>query len=163
MGDNAGHEPEPITPELLADLQAGLLDDATAAALRQRVRTDSAAAGMLSALDRVRRDLADLGAEQGTAPDVPAEVTARVGAALQAAPPPHRAGSQPTHSVRHTPRGQRPTFRCRIHRSSAFSRTVLTTGRSRTRSSVRPVSPGWATRRGRRCLARDRSTCTGGR
>jgi len=64
MGDNAGHEPEPITPELLADLQAGLLDDATAAALRQRVRTDSAAAGMLSALDRVRRDLADLGADQ---------------------------------------------------------------------------------------------------
>ena len=86
MDDNAGHEPEPITPELLADLQAGLLDDATAAALRQRVRTDSAAAGMLSALDRVRRDLADLGADQGTAPDVPAEVTARVGAALQAAP-----------------------------------------------------------------------------
>ena len=93
MDDNAGHEPEPITPELLADLQAGLLDDATAAALRQRVRTDSAAAGMLSALDRVRRDLADLGADQGTAPDVPAEVTARVGAALQAAPP-HRPGGR---------------------------------------------------------------------
>ncbi len=205
MDDNAGHEPEPITPELLADLQAGLLDDATAAALRQRVRTDSAAAGMLSALDRVRRDLADLGADQGTAPDVPAEVTARVGAALQAAPP-HRPGGQPAHSVRHTPRWQRvalvsgvgaavvgavvggvmlvrepaltrslgptaksitvsrprPTFRCRIHRSSACSRTVLTTGRSRTRSSVRPVCPGWATRRRRRCLARDRSTCTGG-
>ena len=107
MDDNAGHEPQPITPELLADLQAGLLDDATAAALRQRVRTDSAAAGMLSALDRVRRDLADLGADQGTAPDVPAEVTARVGAALQAAPPPHRPGGQPTHSVRHTPRWQR--------------------------------------------------------
>jgi hypothetical protein len=107
MDDNAGHEPQPITPELLADLQAGLLDDATAAALRQRVRTDSAAAGMLSALDRVRRDLADLGADQGTAPDVPAEVTARVGAALRAAAAPHRPGGQPAHSVRHTPRWQR--------------------------------------------------------
>ena len=40
MDNNGGHEPVPITPELLADLQAGLLDDDTAAALRQRVRVD---------------------------------------------------------------------------------------------------------------------------
>jgi len=59
MDDDAGHEPGaahvPITPELLADLQAGLLDDATAVELRQRVRTDTDAAEMLAALDRVRR------------------------------------------------------------------------------------------------------------
>ena len=85
MDDDAGHEPAPITPELLADLQAGLLDDAAAAALRQRIRTDPDAADMLAALDRVRRDLAALGADDASAPDVPAEVTARVGAALQAA------------------------------------------------------------------------------
>src|SRR6476619_3483196 len=107
MGNDAGREPEPITPELLADLQAGLLDDATAAALRQRVRTDSAAAGMLSAVARGRRDLADLGGMRCTAPDVPAEVTARLPVALLAAPPPHRPGGQAPHRVRHTPRWQR--------------------------------------------------------
>jgi hypothetical protein len=104
MDDSAGHEPEPITPELLADLQAGLLDDASAAALRHRIRTDPAAADKLAALDRVRRDLAELGTDEATAPDVPAEVTARVGAALQTAPPHRSAG--PAHSVRHTPRWQ---------------------------------------------------------
>lgn len=102
MDNNAGHEPEPITPELLADLQAGLLDDATAAALRQRIRTDQHAADTLAALDRVRRDLAALGAGDAPAPDVPAEVTARVGAALRAEPPPRTPGG-PAHSVRHTP------------------------------------------------------------
>src|SRR6267378_1328884 len=54
---------------LLADLQAGLLDD-------------------------------------GTAPDVPAEVTARVGAVSQAAPPHQGPPREPAHSVRHTPRWQ---------------------------------------------------------
>ena len=103
MDGNAGHEP--ITPGLLADLQAGLLDDDAAAALRQRIRTDSDAAEMMAALDRVRRDLADLGTDDASAPDVPAEVTARIGTALQAAPP-HRPPRQPAHSVRHTPRWQ---------------------------------------------------------
>ena len=102
MDNNAGHEPEPITPELLADLQAGLLDADTAAALRQRVRTDHDAADTLAALDRIRRDLVALGTDEATAPDVPAEVTARVGAALQGAPP-HRPPGRPAHSVRHTP------------------------------------------------------------
>ena len=40
---------------------------------------------MLAALDRVRRDLAELGADEASAADVPAGVTARVSAALQAA------------------------------------------------------------------------------
>jgi hypothetical protein len=109
MDDDAGLEPRaahvPITPEVLADLQAGLLDDATAAELRQRVRTDTDAAEVLAALDRVRRDLADLGTDDASAPEVPAKVTARVGAALQAAPP-HRPPREPAHSVRHTPRWQ---------------------------------------------------------
>jgi hypothetical protein len=100
MDNSAGREPEPITPESLADLQAGLLDDATAAALRQRIRSDPEAAQMLAALDRVRSDLAGLGADGASAPDVPAEVTARIGAALRA----QYAG--PTHAVRHTPHWQ---------------------------------------------------------
>jgi hypothetical protein len=103
MDGNAGQHP--ITPGLLADLQAGLLDDDAAATLRQRIRTDREAGEMMAALDRVRRDLADLGTDDASAPDVPAEVTARIGAALQAAPP-HRPPHQPAHSVRHTPRWQ---------------------------------------------------------
>lgn len=41
-----------------------------------------------AAIDRVRRDLAHLGADANSAPDVPAAVTARIGAALRAASPP---------------------------------------------------------------------------
>jgi hypothetical protein len=102
MDGSAGHEP--IALEQLADLQAGLLDDATATALRHRIRADPDAAEMLAALDRVRRDLADLGTDHSSAPDPPAEVTSRVGAALQAAP--HRSPREPAHSVRHAPRWQ---------------------------------------------------------
>lgn len=77
----------PLTPDLLADLQAGLLDDATAARLRQRIRSEPEAAHTMAALDRVRRDLADLGADEASAPDAPAAVTARVATALHAARP----------------------------------------------------------------------------
>ena len=53
------------------------------------------------AIDRVRRDLAELGTDESSAPDVPPAVTARVGAAL-------RAASQPAHAVRRPlPRLQR--------------------------------------------------------
>ena len=65
-----GHEPEPTTPEHLA------------------------------ALDQVRRDLADLGTDAASAPDVPASVTARVGAALRAE------SRGPAHSLQRTPRWQ---------------------------------------------------------
>src|SRR5688500_2700772 len=92
--DDGGSPDTPITPERLADLQAGLLDDETAARRRDRVRTDPAAARMLAGLDRVRRDLAPLGADAATAPKVPAAVTARVVAAL----PAH--GAAPAHAVR---------------------------------------------------------------
>ncbi len=46
----------PLTVELLADLQAGLLDDATAARIRSRVRSDPQAQQILRALNRVRRE-----------------------------------------------------------------------------------------------------------
>jgi hypothetical protein len=42
MSGSAGHEPAAIRPELLADLQAGQLDGATAAALRQQIRSGPA-------------------------------------------------------------------------------------------------------------------------
>jgi hypothetical protein len=82
----------PIPAELLADLQAGLLDDATAADLRRRVRTDPVAGpearNTLAALDRVRRDLRELGADTESAEPVPAEVSARLSEALRAEPAP---------------------------------------------------------------------------
>ena len=56
---------------------------------------------MLAALDRVRRDLAALGADDVTAPEVPAEVTVRVGAALQAEPPRRTPGGTGTFGSTH--------------------------------------------------------------
>lgn len=82
----------PIPAELLADLQAGLLDDDTAAHIRRRVRTDPIAGpdarNALAALDRVRRDLAELGQDTATAPPVPDEVSARLSEVLRAEPAP---------------------------------------------------------------------------
>jgi hypothetical protein len=77
----------PLTVELLADLQAGLLDDEDAARVRRQVRADPRAEGMLRALNRVRRDVAAAGADAASAPEVPAEVSARITATLQAAAP----------------------------------------------------------------------------
>jgi hypothetical protein len=88
MTDGNGSVPA-LTPALLADLQAGLLDDATARRVREQVRNDPQAARRLAALDRVRTDLANLGADAPSAPPVPGEVTARVVSALRNAPPPN--------------------------------------------------------------------------
>ena len=74
---------DPVSLSLLADLQAGLLDDRTAARLRRRARTDPEVAAHLAGLDRVRRDVAELGVDAASAPDVPAAVTARIGTALR--------------------------------------------------------------------------------
>lgn len=85
-----------VSPDLLAELQAGLLDDATAAGLRQRVRTDADAAAMLAALDRVRRDVAALGDDAASAPAVPPGVSERLIAALRTADGPGRDTHAPT-------------------------------------------------------------------
>jgi hypothetical protein len=59
---DAGRD-DPPTVETLADLQAGLLDDETAARLRHQIRTDPQAQQTLEALNRVRREVAALGPE----------------------------------------------------------------------------------------------------
>jgi hypothetical protein len=82
--DEPGSEP-PLTVERLADLQAGLLDDESAARVREQVRADPHAEGVLRALNRVRRDMADAGADPSSAPHVPADVSDRVSSALAAA------------------------------------------------------------------------------
>src|SRR6201994_2699953 len=89
---DAGRD-DPPTVETLADLQAGLLDDETAARLRQQIRTDPRAQQTLEALNRVRREVAALGAE--SLPPAAAPVT----------------GAAPAHSVRrgHLPRPTRLT------------------------------------------------------
>jgi len=81
-----------VSLELLADLQAGLLDDATAARLRRRIRDDPALARRYAALEQVRRDVHDL-ADDPTATDLPADATARIGSALR------NPGSKPRHTV----------------------------------------------------------------
>jgi hypothetical protein len=80
----------PVPVELLADLQAGLLDDSTAARLRRRARTEPDVEATLAALHRVRREVSALGGDAVSAPEVPAHVTAAIAAALRTAPPPTR-------------------------------------------------------------------------
>jgi len=84
----AGGADPPPTVELLADLQAGLLDDDTAARLRRQVRADPDAAATLRALTRVRSDVAGLNtgaADPASAPDAPPAVAARISGALRSA------------------------------------------------------------------------------
>ncbi|WP_137146394.1 hypothetical protein [Mycolicibacterium sp. CR10] len=87
-GPDPDSGPLHITPDLLADLQAGLLDDATAARVRRQARTDPEAARVLAGLDTVRRRLAELGTDERSAPEVPADVTAAMAQALRTAPQP---------------------------------------------------------------------------
>src|SRR5215472_12715833 len=84
--DKAGTDPPPRV-ELLADLQAGLLGDEAAARVRGQVRADPEAARMLRALNQVRRDVAAVGADPTSAPDVPPQVTIRITEALRSAGP----------------------------------------------------------------------------
>ncbi len=86
----AADDDPPLTVEVLADLQAGLLDDETATRVRRRVRTDPQAAATLQALQRVRGDVAAAGA--APAPDAPPEVLARVAESLT--------GSRAAHAAR---------------------------------------------------------------
>jgi hypothetical protein len=81
--DRAGADP-PLTVEALADLQAGLLDDDTAARMRKRVRADPDARQTTDALNRVRHDIAKLGTDAASAPDVAPEVVDGIAATLRA-------------------------------------------------------------------------------
>ncbi len=82
MDDERNGNPAPQMTSRLADLQAGLLDDDEAAALRARILTDPDLAHAARAFDRVREDLANLGSDARSAPDVPRHVMDRLGAAL---------------------------------------------------------------------------------
>ncbi|GFG65650.1 anti-sigma-M factor RsmA [Mycobacterium kubicae] len=88
---SAAENDPPLTVELLADLQAGLLDDDTAANLRDRIRADPEAQRVLLSLQQVRHDVAAVGADADSAPEVPAAVTDKVSAALRSAPAPSSA------------------------------------------------------------------------
>lgn len=91
-----------MTVELLADLQAGLLDDAAAARVRERVRADPKAEDLLRALNQVRRDIAAAGVDRASTPAAPPQVTARISAALRSADASlnESPGSRAAHSAR---------------------------------------------------------------
>src|SRR5262249_25509421 len=95
----AGADP-PLTVERLADLQAGLLDDETAARVRRQVRADPEAAATLRALNQVRLDVAAVGADPSSAPEAPPEVIARITEALTSAGPMGAPRSPVAHSAR---------------------------------------------------------------
>jgi len=83
--DVDGTAEAPVTLEQLADLQAGLLDDAAATRLRRLIRDDPDVARQFAALQQVRHDLKALAA--APAADPPVEVTAAISGALRGAPP----------------------------------------------------------------------------
>jgi hypothetical protein len=83
MADDERDDP-PLTVDSLADLQAGLHEDNTAALLRNKVRTDPAAKQIMDALNRVRGDVAALSSDGSSAPEVDPAVVNRIGAALRA-------------------------------------------------------------------------------
>jgi hypothetical protein len=86
----------------LADLQAGLIDNTTAAELRRRIRDEPELARQFAVLEQVRHSVANLRAD--TAPAIPAEVAARIGAALRAAgapAPEHRVVGRRPQSTGH--------------------------------------------------------------
>ncbi|MUL49770.1 hypothetical protein FZI85_13755 [Mycobacterium sp. CBMA293] len=100
------HADQPVSLELLADLQAGLLDDATATRLRQRIRDDPAVARQYAELQQVRHDLKDL-ADNPAPSDIPAAVTEHIGAALRGAQPARHA-VVPNHAAGHGAHMPRP-------------------------------------------------------
>src|ERR1700689_952290 len=83
MADDERDDP-PLTVDSLADLQAGLHDDNTAARLRNKVRNDPDAQQTVDALNRVRGDVAALSSDGSSAPEVDPAVINRIGAALRA-------------------------------------------------------------------------------
>jgi hypothetical protein len=95
--DGAASADPALTVELLADLQAGLLDDDDAARVRRQVREDPEAADALHALNQVRRDLAATGA--APAADAPPGVAARISGAL-------RSSRSPSDAAAHAARPQ---------------------------------------------------------
>jgi hypothetical protein len=101
--DDDGRDDPPPTVEALADLQAGLLDDDTAARLRKLVRTDADVRQTMDALNRVRREVAALGSDPSSAPDVDPAAVDRIGAALRA----ERAGAAHTVGRGRLPRSAR--------------------------------------------------------
>jgi hypothetical protein len=72
----------PWSVDVLADLHAGVLDDAQAAELWPLVNADPEAQEILAALDATQADLASLA--EAPAPPMPAEYAARLDAALAA-------------------------------------------------------------------------------
>jgi hypothetical protein len=108
--DDAGADP-PLTVEALADLQAGLLDDDAAARLRKQVRADPEAQQTMDALNRVRRDIAALGTDASSAPDVAPGVVDGIAAALRAERP-ERSHPRAAHTSR--PGGLPPPARLAV-------------------------------------------------
>ncbi|CAM4357523.1 putative transmembrane transcriptional regulator (anti-sigma factor) [Mycobacterium basiliense] len=95
--ENEASADPPLTVELLAELQAGLLGDEAAARVRRQVRTDPTAAAALHALQQVRRDVADAGADPASAPDPPTDLLDRISATLRSAP---ANGTRAAHAAR---------------------------------------------------------------
>ena len=123
MTDRTWPEPDdqPLDVDILADLDAGLFDAATAKALQQRIQNDADARHAMEAFAAVRRDLATLRARP--APEMPPELADRIDAAV-------------SEELRHQ-RSHRPPVRSVMDRSNPDMRRRHGRRRSARRTSAR--------------------------
>ncbi len=132
-----------VSLDALADLQAGLLDDHTAARLRRRARTDPDVARGLAALDRVRRDVARLGGDAASAPEVPAALVARIGAGLAArATPPNDVVPARGSDAAHAPGARLRTVAAATGLGAVIAAGVIGTAMLTRSAPHRPLATG---------------------
>ncbi|SDP75732.1 hypothetical protein SAMN04487905_108151 [Actinopolyspora xinjiangensis] len=91
------------SPEMLAELHAGALDEETAARLRPATSADPAAAAVLTALETTRTQLAEQ-----VAVEIPEEVAARIERSLAAEPLPVAADGAGEQRARHAAESRWP-------------------------------------------------------
>lgn len=128
-GDSGSAETDPpLTVELLADLQAGLLDDDAGARLRKKVRADPDAQQMVHALNRVRRDVAAAGTNLSATPAVAPAVIDGIGAALRAAPIAARQSRAHLHATHTVRPGGRPRRGRALAAVAGLAATTLAAG-----------------------------------
>ncbi|AEF43005.1 hypothetical protein [Hoyosella subflava] len=75
----------PFSREVLADLDSGVYPDAVASHMRAHIQADPYAAPVLSALRTVRSELSQLRNPTGACEDIPADISARLTAAIERA------------------------------------------------------------------------------
>lgn len=136
-----GDSGPPWSVDVLADLHAGALDDAEAAELWPKVRTDPEAMAVLGALDATTADLTAFG--DAPAPPMPAALAARIDAAL-AEEAAHANGGQPAEAPAVAPVVDLAAARRKRNRQLGWGAGLLTAAAAAV-AAVVMIGPGATT------------------